>query len=205
MSNCNTGCADRVCIQAKKVIDACLKQFTDSQVEVILTTVSPPAPTLPLTFVSGRSTAAHGIIEDLVVTRIPDRPRYGRVQGTVIIPLEIRYTDALGVEGSGEGEVDVPFDIIMRLPEASIIPYQIEAQISAVCPSGEFQTTTAIVVTQEEYIFIVDACISIIFKVVVETLLLIPSYGYPQIPPCQDYAADVCSGVFELPLFPTAT
>ena len=202
------GCQERVCIQAKKIIDACLRQYTDSQVAVVLEEIMPPDPALPLTFVSGRSTTVYGEIIDLVVTRISERPRFGRIQGTVIIPLEIRYLDANNVSGSGMGHLEAPFDIVMRLPEASIIPYQIEAQVSAVCPAGEFQSGLVETELQqlqqtEEIIFIVDACISIIFKVVVETQLIVPTYGFPTIPPCQDFAQDVCSGVFELPLFPS--
>lgn len=199
-------CQERVCIQAKKIIDACLKQFTDTQVEVVLEDVTPPNPTLPLTFVSGRSTTVNGVIQDLVVTKLSERPRFGRIQGIVIIPLEIRYIDASGVSGTGSGQLGIPFDIVLRLPEASIIPYQIEAQISAVCPSGEFQPVVALQqLQQEEYIFLVDCCISIIFKVVVDTQLIVPSYGFPTIPPCQDFAQDICSGVFELPLFPSGS
>jgi hypothetical protein len=202
MKGCNTAC-DRVCIQAKKIIDACLKQFTDSQVELVLEDVTPPDPALPLTFVSGKSTTIYGIIEDLVVTRISERPRFGRVQGTVVLPMEIIFTDNNNQTGSGTGHLDVPFDIIMRLPEASIIPFQVEAQISAVCPAGEFVPPAVNPIQSEGFTFIVDACISIIFKIVVDTQLIVPTYGFPVIPPCQDYAVDVCSGIFELPLFPS--
>ncbi len=202
MANCNNdNCSNRICIQAKKVFDACLKQVTDSLVELTLDTVTPPNPTLPLTFVSGKSNTTTGVIENLNVTRIPDRPRYGRVSGDVIVPITIYYTDAASISGSGVGTLDVPFDVILRLPEPSIVPFEIEASISAVCPSGSFSTT----VTQEnqtEYIFIVDACIAIILKVVMNVEIIIPTYGYAVIPPCQSYNDDVCAGFFELPLFP---
>ena len=33
--------------------------------------------------------------------------------------------------------------------------------------------------------------------------LLVPTYGYCQIPPCQDFTQDVCTGFFDLPLYPS--
>lgn len=50
--------------------------------------------------------------------------------------------------------------------------------------------------------FTVDACVTIILKVVMEVELLVPSYGYSAIPPCQEYTQEVCAGFFELPVFP---
>ena len=39
-------------------------------------------------------------------------------------------------------------------------------------------------------------------KIVMEVELLIPSYGYASIPPCQEYTQEVCAGFFELPMYP---
>ena len=39
-------------------------------------------------------------------------------------------------------------------------------------------------------------------KIVMTVELLVPSYGYAQMPSCQEYTQEVCSGFFELPLFP---
>ena len=36
----------------------------------------------------------------------------------------------------------------------------------------------------------------------IDAELLIPTYGYCQIPPCQDFTQDVCTGFFDLPLYP---
>ena len=52
--------------------------------------------------------------------------------------------------------------------------------------------------------FTVTACIQIVLKVTAEVDLLVPSYGYPTIPPCQMAPDTVCPGIGELPLYPTA-
>ena len=50
--------------------------------------------------------------------------------------------------------------------------------------------------------FTVSCCVTVIIKILMEVELLVPSYGYATIPPCQEYTQEVCSGFFELPLFP---
>jgi len=73
------------------------------------------------------------------------------------------------------------------------MPYTIEALVSLVSTQGEY--------TGENQ-FTIDACVSIILKVVMDVELLIPSYGYAAIPPCQEYTQEVCAGFFELPIYP---
>jgi hypothetical protein len=42
-------------------------------------------------------------------------------------------------------------------------------------------------------------------KVVATVDVLVPSYGYTPIPPCTPFTSDeICPGVFDLPLYPTA-
>ena len=69
----------------------------------------------------------------------------------------------------------------------------VEAVVSLVSTKGAYTNTNQ---------FTVDACVTIILKVVMEVELLIPSYGYSAIPPCQEYTQEVCAGFFELPVFP---
>ena len=45
IDNCSNAC-DKVCIQAKKVFDACLKQMTQEGVTLVLTDMTPPNPFL---------------------------------------------------------------------------------------------------------------------------------------------------------------
>ena len=190
-------CTEKICIQGKKVFDACVKQTTLQQITVSISDVNPTNPAVPLRFVSAKST----IIENLVVERLTERPKYGRVQADVVVPVEVTYIDGNNEEGSGMGSVTVPVDVVMFLPEPSIIPYTIEASVSAVSPEGQYSQTQEIDgVTY--YIFVINCCVTAILKVTMDVELIVPSYGYAIIPPCQEYTEEVCSGYFELPLFP---
>ncbi len=187
------GLCEKVCIQVNKVFDACIKQVTEENVFITVTNPTPPNPVSPLTFISARNTSPRGIVTNLVVDRLEDRPKYARVKCDVNIPVEVVYTDANGVEGKGTGFITVSEDVILHVPEDSIIPYQIEAVTGAVCPEGTYTGNSN---------FNVTACITIILKVVVEVELLVPSYGYCPIPPCQEYNQELCATYFELPIFP---
>ncbi len=192
--NCNS--TTKVCIQTKKVFDACLKQASYEAVNITLTDVTPANPVLPLTFVGGRSNSVLADVTNLSVTRLQNRPRYGRVEADLVIPIKITYTDANGASGVGTGNLTLHEDVVLMLPEASVMPYQVEAAVSVIIPDGVFDTTS------ENYSFNVTTCVSTILKIVITVELIIPTYGYAVIPPCQEYNNEVCSGFFDLPLFP---
>ncbi len=187
------GLCEKACVQVKKVFDACMKQSQEDGLVVTLSSNTPANPTYPLTFVSAKSTSTTGAIQSLQIDRLADRPTMARVQITVGIPVEVIYTDANGVDGKGTGTVTVSQDVIMFVPEPSIIPYTVEAVVSLVSPEGVYTGNNT---------FTFTACITIILKMVMEVELLIPTYGYAVIPPCNEYTQEVCSGFFELPLFP---
>ncbi len=195
-NNCNP--TTKVCIQTKKVFDACLKQASYEMVTITLTDVNPANPTLPLTFVSGRSSAVLAEVTNLSVTRLQSRPRYGRIEADLVIPIKINYTDATGAAGVGTGTLTLHEDVVLMLPEASVMPYQVEAAVSVIVPNGTYDSVTG------GYTFIVTTCVSAILKIVITVELIIPTYGYAIIPPCQEYNDEVCSGFFDLPLFPGA-
>ena len=187
------GLCEKVCVQAKKVFDACMQQTQLNNVILNVTNLTPANPTYPLTFISAKSTASQGVISNLVIEPLAERPNCARVKTDVIIPVSVAYTDANGVEGVGTSTVTVTKDVILNVPSASIMPYSVEAVVSLVSTLGTYNT---------ENQFTIDACVSIILKIVMEVELLIPSYGYAAIPPCQDYTQEVCAGFFELPMYP---
>lgn len=199
----NNGCNEKICIQGKKVFDACMKQSTLQQITVSVSDVNPPSPSEPLKFVSCKSTSTEGQVENLVVERLKERPRYGRVEADIVIPVEVTYIDSNNVEGTGMGTVTLPVDVVMYLPEPSIIPYRIEASVSAVSPEGNF-AQSQVIDEVTYYNFAINCCVTAIIKVTMDVELIVPSYGYAVIPPCQDYTEEVCSGYFELPLYPGA-
>ena len=91
------GMCEKVCIQAQKIFDACIKQIQIENYTLTLTDQVPSDPTYPLTFISARSTTSTGNITNLNVERLADKPGCARVQATVSIPVEVLYTDANGV------------------------------------------------------------------------------------------------------------
>jgi hypothetical protein len=44
-----------------------------------------------------------------------------------------------------------------------------------------------------------------VLKVLAKVEILVPSYGFCSIPPCEEFADSVCDEFFSLPLFPPAT
>ncbi len=188
-----TGLCEKVCVQVKKVFDACMQQTQLTNIVIAIDNPTPSNPTYPLTFISAKSTVSQGTVSNLLVEPLAERPNSARVKADVIIPVSVAYTDANGVEGVATSTVTIPKDVILNIPSASIMPYNVEALVSLVSTQGSYSGDGQ---------FTMDACISVILKIVMEVELLIPSYGYTPIPPCQEYTQEICAGFFELPMYP---
>ena len=189
-----SGLTEKVCIQSEKIFDACIKQLQLENYTLTLSGFTPANPTYPLTFLSAKSTTTKATVTNVQIDRLTDRPNFARVQVTLSVPMEVIYTDANGVEGRALSNTTLTGDVILFVPEPSIIPYYVESVVSIVAPEGVFNVTDAT--------FTVSCCVTVILKMVMDVELLVPSYGYATIPPCQEYSNEVCSGFFELPLFP---
>ena len=188
------GLCEKTCVQVKKVFDACISQTQLTGVVLTLDNFTPANPTYPLTFISAKNTVSKGVISNLMVEPVSgEKPNTARVKTDVIVPVSVAYTDANGVDGVATATVTIPKDVILCLPSASIIGYDIEAVVSLVSNIGTYTG---------EGQFTVDACVTVILKVVMDVELIIPSYGYAVLPPCQEYTAEVCAGFFELPIYP---
>jgi len=187
------GLNEKACIQTRKVFDACMQQVQLTDTVLTLENFFPANPTYPLTFISARSTISQGTISNLLIEPLDERPHAARVRADVTIPVSVAYTDANGIEGVATSSVTITKDVILNIPSASIMPYEVEAVVSLVSTQGNYTG---------EGQFTIDSCVSIILKIVMEVELLLPSYGYAAIPPCQDYTQEVCAGFFELPMYP---
>lgn len=192
--NPTRGLCEKVCIQVKKVFDACLKQQHITGTQIQLTNFTLANPTQPLTFVSGQSsTTIDPTLTDITITRFEDRPNFAHISAIANIPIDIVYTDANNVQGVATGVISLPQDVVLFLPQASIVPYKVEVVASAIIAQGTFDGD----------IITVEGCVMLIIKIVAETELLVPSYGYCHIPQCQEFSTNVCQGFFEMPLFPS--
>ena len=187
------GLTEKVCIQAEKIFDAAIKQTQLDNYALTLTDLTPATVTYPLTFVSARSTTAEATVTGLNIDRQTDRS-CARVQATVSIPVEVLFTDATGVDGSATATVSIPVDVLLFVPSPSIMPFTVQAVVSAVAPEGTYNAETQG--------FTVSVCATVILKIAMLVELLVPTYGYCTLPPAQEYSQEVCAGFFELPLYP---
>lgn len=189
------GLTEKVCIQAEKIFDACIKQTQIENYTLTLTDPDPATVTYPLTFVSARSITSDATVTNLNIERQADK-HCARVQATVSIPVQVLYTDDAGVDGSATATVSIPVDVLLFVPAPSIIPFTLRAVASVVAPdatyNAEAQNLTA------------NLCVTIILKIAMPVEILVPSYGYCVIPPAQEYSQEICAGFFELPLYPQA-
>ena len=145
-------------------------------------------------FISAQSSQLHASVEDLNITRIEDRPAFARVRCTVVIPLTVKYRDERGKIHTANSETSTRQDVILYVPQPSMLPFEIKATAAVNCPTGHFTSADTVVVT---------SCLTTILKVVAETDLLVPSYGYMPIPQAIEYEKNECRDYFDLPLYPS--
>lgn len=205
------GLNEKVCIQVQRVYDSCLQQEQLDEQRVTLVsfglvpgcncpscpdgTDNNTQPCLPITFESCRSTATEGTIRNLSVERLCDRPCFARVRAQIDVPIDILFTDANCREYIGRGIVTVDKDVLLSIPDESIVPYTIEAMVSAICVSGTYLCNN---------VFELQICVTVVLKVLAKVEILVPSYGFCDVPPCEEFADSVCDEFFSLPLFPQA-
>lgn len=190
------GLCEKALIQVTKVFDACVSQGTETGLVLTATGFNPANPTLPLTYISAESNADNpATITNVVITRLAERPNFAQVTGTVTIPLVITYRDANGVQGTASSTFTTDINTTLFVPQPSLYPVTISviAQFSS-----QIGTFTG------ENTFTVTGCFQIITKVTSLVDLLIPTYGYPIIPPCQSTTVSECPGFFDRPIYPSA-
>ena len=146
------GLNEKICVQVQRVYDSCLQQEQLTNVNVTISSYAqvvtncttetvPPAsaPVAPITFESCRSSTMDVDIGSLSVERLADRPCFARVRGQIQIPIDILFTDSRCQEYIGKGVVTVNKDVLLAVPDESIVPFQLEGMASAVCVAGSCQ------------------------------------------------------------------
>ena len=192
------GICEKVLIETTKVFDACVSQTTETGIILPVTSFNPANPVQPLTYISAQNQiGADVVVSDIVIDRLEQTPNYANVSMTITIPLTVTYRDANGVIGTGTSSLVVQKSTVLFVPQPSMTPIEIKANATFSSTIGSFTT---------ENNFTVTGCLQIVIKVTAVVDLLIPSYGYPVLPPCQACQnCNVCPGVGDLPLYPTAT
>lgn len=154
------------------------------------------APVPPIIFESCRSSTTEAALRNLSVERLCDRPCFARVRAKVDVPIDILFTDSRCAEYIGKGVVTVDRDVLLSIPDESIVPYCINAMASAICVSGCYIGNNQ---------FKMTICLTIVLKVLADVEILIPSYGFCSIPPAEEFSDSVCEEFFSLPLYPQAS
>ncbi|MCL2228505.1 MAG: hypothetical protein FWC00_01605 [Firmicutes bacterium] len=191
--NALDGLSNRVAISARRILDCCKKQRSIEGARLKISHM--PSHGAPFVFQSATSTQVEAGVSNLIVTRLEERPSFARIQCDITVPMVVAFKDNDGQVHTTHSELTVHEDIVMYVPQASIFPFEIVASASCNCPTGEFD---------EEYTeAIVTACLTVITKVVADTDLLIPVYGYCPAPDAVDFDVQVCDKFFELPLYPS--
>ena len=190
----NCGCGGNACGQCQSCNGGCHTCGGCDACADTIAPASPPAP--PITFESCRSSTTQAGIRNLSIERLCDRPCFARVRCTVDVPIDILFTDSRCIEYIGKGVVSVDRDVLLSIPDESIVPYTLEAMASAICVSGCFVGNNQ---------FKMTVCVTIVLKVLADVEILVPTYGYCAIPPAEEFASSVCEEFFSLPLFPTAS
>ena len=187
------GLCDKTCIECNKVIDMCMKQEVLQDVPILLNNITPADVVAPFTFICAKSSTSEASVTDLVVNDIMDGSCNSRVSCNVVVPIQVYFTDANGVRATATATITIPKDVILHTSAPSIIPYEIKSTAAVVSNSGTYVGNNS---------FNLTLCVTVILKVVMQVHLLGPSYGYCYIPPCVSFNANLCSDVFDTPLYP---
>ena len=195
--NPTNGICEKILIETTKVFDACVCTSTETGIVLQVSDFFPADPVLPLTYVSAENTPnVAPTISDLVIDRLETCPNYANVSFTVTIPVTVTYRDANGTLGTATTTITVNKSVILFVPQPAISPIDITAVATFSSQIGTFTSPN---------IFTVTGCIQIIVKVTSVVDVLIPSYGYPVLPPCrQAPTQNACPGFQDLPIYPTA-
>ena len=192
--SCNCTCAGNVCTCS---CPSCGGITHQEAVENAENSACPlPQPCGQWTFESCRSSTTAGRISNLSIERMCDRPQFARVRCSVSVPVDVLFVDQRCQEWMGQTTVCVDKDVLLCIPDDSIIPFTLESLVSAICVSGTYIGNCT---------FEITICVSVVLKVLAEVDIMIPTYGFCEVPPSEEFAENVCDEFFSLPLFPQSS
>ena len=189
---------EKVLIEVNKVFDACINRDTVTGAQITLSNFNPANPALPLTYVSTQTDPAFpATLSNVTIERIDCRPNYANVSATVTIPVTVSYLDANRVAGTASATITVERSAVLFVPQVALSPVEVKVLAALSSDSG----------TISDGIATITYCVQTILKIVSQVDLLVPSFGYPVLPPCQAPSPTQtdCPGFFETPIYPTAT
>ncbi|MFW5780414.1 MAG: hypothetical protein ACOCWI_03065 [Bacillota bacterium] len=190
---CNTvaGKSERVCVEVKRIFDACLQRKSIENAQLTVAFPCPPPRCFTVESVSNNGLA---IVSNLEITPLP-RSACSRVRYTITIPIQVVLSDNAGNTVIGTSSYTMQQDLLLRVPASTaLVPVTVEASANVVGLNN----------TLSDSVLTTTLCITIVTKVLANVIISIPTYGYPCIPPCQEYSEDVCEEIFNRPLYPSS-
>ncbi|CAA7600329.1 6-phosphogluconolactonase [Acididesulfobacillus acetoxydans] len=185
---------ESVCIIVEKVYASCQQRECFPTLTIPL-----PAGTPPFTFVS--LTFANGIIlpGSIVITPIPSRPNFSRVQFTLQIPYTLTLKDATGAVFTLPGTLpDIAKDIVLYFPPTRPeFDLNLRVETRSELLASPLFTPTCVELAVGSFV---------VTKVTGLVQLLVPAFGYcPEPPVCEEFPvgpSNPCVTFFDTTLTP---
>jgi hypothetical protein len=183
-----------VVISTERVLDSAIMEQTFENVAVS-TGTTPSSAVPPFVLTSCRAFPQETRMESTTVTQIPNAPNYARVKCNVAIPMSLELIDTMGKTMQTNTTFACPQDIVLYVPngEEATFPYEITAEATSLATEGTGDRDT---------ITVSRMCVRIVTRVLAQTDLLIPAYGFAPITPATTYGNEACRDFFAQPLYP---
>ena len=195
-SNALSGVCEKVLIEVDKIFDACLSREDNVQYILSLSNFIPTTYAEPLTFVTADSIPTQpATITQTSIERIDSRPNFANVSLTLSIPVQVNFNDANGNPVTANATITTTRSVVLFMPQDSLTPLEVRASAYFSGQIGVLSDATTLTVT---------GCLQIIIKVIANVDILVPSFGYPCLPPCHelDVTPQTCQNFFNQPIYP---
>ncbi|MDD2445703.1 MAG: hypothetical protein PHX09_02715 [Clostridia bacterium] len=191
------GICEKILVEVNKVFDACLFREDNESYTLNLSNFVPENPTYPLTFITADSIPGQpAIITSANIERIDSKPNFSNVTVSLSIPVQVNFKDANDVNGTATSNLVITRTVVLFVPQDSLSSVQVSAVAFFSSQIGSFTDTTTVSGT---------GCLQIITKIIALVDVLVPTFGYPCLPPCQTIENEsnvACPGFFNQPIYP---
>jgi YVTN family beta-propeller protein len=185
---------ESVCIIVEKVYASCVQRECFPAFTVTLPTGVPPFTFVSMTFTNGVIVPG-----SIVITPIPSRPNFSRVQFTIQIPYTLTLRDSTGALFTLTGNLpDINKDIVMYFPPTRPeFDFNLRVETRTEVLTSPLFTTASIQLAIGSFV---------ITKVTGVVQLLVPAFGFcPEPPACEEFPVipeNPCFNFFDTTLTP---
>ena len=156
------GLCEKVCIQARKVFDACISQTTLEALSVTLTDLDPASsrrtPHFRRRQINLFKRHHHRTHGHSPLGQTGGFPECWRRSPS---PCRSPTPTPTASKGSGTGTVTLTQDVVMCVPTGSVFPVELAATVNMASPNGTYVSGTT---------FSITACTTVVMKVLADTL-----------------------------------